>query len=161
MGKILERKELNFLEKIYLPEIFRGLLVTSKHFFRNLFNWKRIPTIQYPEVKQELSDRLRGRHRLMLKEDRSLRCTACFLCATACPAKCIHIVAAEHEDHDVEKYPIEYTVDLSKCVFCGFCFEACPCDAIRMDAGLTLTTSYKRYDLKFTIDELSKEVDKD
>ncbi|MBU1625882.1 NADH-quinone oxidoreductase subunit I [bacterium] len=160
MGKIVERKELNFLEKSYIPEIIRGLVVTSKHFFRNLFNWKKIPTIQYPEVKHELSDRLRGKHRLMLYEDGRLRCTACFLCATACPAKCITITAAEHEDPKVEKYPIEYTIDLSKCVFCGFCFEACPCDAIRMDAGLTKTTSYKREELKLTIDILSKKVDK-
>jgi len=161
MGKILEHKELTFLERTYIPEIIRGMIVTTKHFFRNLFNWKKIPTIQYPEVKQELSDRLRGKHRLMLKDDGSLRCTACFLCATACPALCIHITAAEHEDPKVEKYPIEYTVDISKCVFCGLCVEACPCDAIRMDAGLTLTTSYDRQKLNLTIDNLPLKLEKD
>jgi NADH-quinone oxidoreductase subunit I len=157
MGKILERKKMNFMESIYVPEIIRGMIVTTKHFFKNLFNWKNIPTIQYPEVKLELSERLRGRHRLMLKEDGSVRCTACFLCATACPAKCITIVASEHSDPTVEKYPILYTVDLLRCVYCGFCFEACPCDAIRMDAGLPKTTCYDRNDMNHTIDQLTKE----
>jgi NADH-quinone oxidoreductase subunit I len=54
------------------------------------------------------------------------------LCATNCPAQCIKIVAAEHEDPAVEKYPISYEIDILRCVFCGFCEEACPVDAIRM-----------------------------
>jgi NADH-quinone oxidoreductase subunit I len=54
------------------------------------------------------------------------------LCATNCPAECIRIVASEHEDPSVEKYPIHYEIDILRCVFCGFCEEACPVDAIRM-----------------------------
>ena len=157
MFKVVKRKELNFWEKIYIPEIMRGMFVTGKHFFKNLLNWKRMPTIQYPEIRYRIPDRLRGRHRLTTKDDGSLRCTSCFLCATACPSNCIYITAGEHDDPSVEKYPVEYKVDISKCVFCGFCVEACPCDAIRMDAGIDMTTSYERYKLLCGIDYLRKE----
>ena len=54
------------------------------------------------------------------------------LCATNCPAQCIKIKASEHEDPTVEKYAINYEIDILRCVFCGFCEEACPVDAIRM-----------------------------
>jgi formate hydrogenlyase subunit 6/NADH:ubiquinone oxidoreductase subunit I len=62
-----------------------------------------------------------------------VRCTSCFLCATACPAHCIFIEAGEHPDSDVEKFPLRYEIDTLRCIYCGMCVEACPCDAIRMD----------------------------
>src|SRR5262245_34575052 len=58
---------------------------------------------------------------------------SCFRCATACPAKCIHIEAGEHPDSSVEKFPLRYEIDTLQCIYCGMCVEACPCDAIRMD----------------------------
>ncbi len=140
-------EELGFLERIYVPEIVRGLMVTGGRFWRNLFlhiahqigvakNTAASTTIQYPEQYLRYGPGYRGSHRLTLKDDDSVRCTACFLCATACPARCINIVAAEHPDPAVEKYPARYEIDTLRCIFCGLCVEACPCDAIRMDTAV-------------------------
>ena len=141
----VNNKPLTLLERIYLWEIARGLLVTMGHFFTNLFNPKGIPTVQYPEQVIPLAGnaRLRTRHRLKVRADGSPKCVACCLCQTACPAFCIRIEAAEYPGNFVEKYPAVFDIDLSRCVMCGMCVEACPEDAIAMDTleipGGTLT----------------------
>jgi NADH-quinone oxidoreductase subunit I len=138
------RKDLSLSEKIYLPEIVRGLMVTGYRFWRNLSlhllhavglvkGRRAAITVQYPDEYKRYPDNFRGSHRLTLKEDGSVRCTACFLCATACPANCIFIEAGEHPDPHVEKFPLRYEIDTLRCIYCGLCVEACPCDAIRMD----------------------------
>ncbi len=140
-------EELAWHERVYVPEIVTGLLVTGRRFWRNLFLHiahrfgiaRDVPaaaTVQYPEQRLEYRPDYRGSHRLTLKEDGSVRCTACFLCATACPARCIHIEAGEHPDPNVEKYPVRYEIDTLRCIYCGLCVEACPCDAIRMDTSV-------------------------
>ncbi|MBC6415986.1 MAG: NADH-quinone oxidoreductase subunit I [Bdellovibrionales bacterium] len=116
----------------YLPAILKGMVFTLKTFFRNLFNKKQRITLNYPEEYYPYSSRFKGNHILTVKKDGSLRCTACMLCATNCPAHCIKITASESDDPEVEKYPISYEIDMLRCVFCGFCEEACPVDAIRM-----------------------------
>ena len=136
--------KLTLAERLYLPEVARGIAVTTRHFARNLAlhtlhlfglakDRRAAATTQYPEERKVYSDGYRGAHRLTLKPDGAVRCTACFLCATACPAKCIHIEAGEHADANVEKYPVRYEIDTLQCIYCGMCVEACPCDAIRMD----------------------------
>jgi len=135
--KKVNNRPLNLLERIYLWEIARGLSVTMRHFFVNLFNPKGIPTVQYPEQVIPLpgNARLRTRHRLKVRSDGSPKCVACFLCQTACPAACIHIEAAEYAENFAEKYSAGFDIDLSRCVMCGMCVEACPEDAIAMDTG--------------------------
>ena len=141
------REEMNFLERIYIPAILDGLRVTFGRLIRNfvlhvlhvfgLASGRQAGVnISYPEERRPYSGRFRGRHRLTMKQDGSVRCTACFLCATACPARCIYIEAAEHEDNRVEKYPRRFEIDTLLCIYCGYCVEACPVDAIRMDTGL-------------------------
>ncbi|HEV7732580.1 MAG TPA: NADH-quinone oxidoreductase subunit I [Candidatus Binatia bacterium] len=135
---------LSLAERLYLPEVVRGVAVTAGHFARNMAlhtlhvfglakDRKASVTVQYPEERKVYPDGYRGSHRLTLKPDDSVRCTSCFLCATACPAKCIHIEAGEHPDPQVEKFPVRYEIDTLQCIYCGMCVEACPCDAIRMD----------------------------
>ena len=141
---VTPRPRLTLAERLYLPQVLQGLAVTTRHFVRNLtlhvlhlFGIARerraAVTVQYPEERKVYSEGYRGAHRLTLKPDGSVRCTACFLCATACPAKCINIEAGEHPDPGVEKYPMRYEIDTLQCIYCGMCVEACPCDAIRMD----------------------------
>ncbi len=129
-------KRMTFRESIYVWEILRGLGITIRHLLRNVFNMGGMPTLQYPDEKRVYSPRFRGRHRLMQRQDGSPRCVACMMCSTVCPADCIHIVAAEHPDVTIEKYPEIFEIDLLRCVYCGLCEEACPCDAIRMDTGI-------------------------
>lgn len=124
--------KLPFLKRIYLYEILRGLVITLRHVLKNLTHREQMVTIEYPFERREYSPRFRGRHRLKMREDGSPRCVACMLCATACPARCITIEAAEHPDPAIEKYPVKYEINLLRCVFCGFCVEACPKDAIEM-----------------------------
>lgn len=121
-------------ERTYLGPVISGLMVTIRHFLVNLFSRRTVATIEYPEVTREYSERLRGRHVLTTRDDGELRCVACFMCETACPADCIHIEAEEDPEAPVEweKRPKVYEIDLLKCVYCGFCVEACPKEAIVM-----------------------------
>ncbi len=118
-------------ERLYLP-LLAGMTVTLRHFFQNIFRTRERVTIQYPEERRDYSHRYRGHHILTTRPDGSVRCVACFLCATACPADCIHIEAGEHHDVNVEKYPVVYEIDMLRCVFCGYCVDACPEEAIIM-----------------------------
>ncbi len=142
--KISRPEKLTLWERIYLPEIIRGLFITISHFIDNFIHMKRRMTIEYPEVKKDIPYGYRGEHRLMWRADGSVRCTACMLCVTACPADCITIVAEETPDPRIEKRAKEYTIDELKCVFCGLCVEACPCDAIRMDTYKYENANYTR-----------------
>ena len=117
---------------------------------KNIFNMGEMPTLQYPDEKPNYGPWLRGRHRLMKREDSSPRCVACQMCSTGCPADCIDIVAMADDRHDVEKRPETFTIDLLRCVYCGMCVEACPCDAIRMDTGIFEIAADSRE--KFVID---------
>lgn len=118
--------------KSYLVGLLSGLATTGKHFVKNLVGMGDRQTIQYPEERRNYSKRFMGVHVLTKKSGGEIACTACMLCATNCPAECIHIVAAESPNPQIEKYPAVYEIDLMRCVFCGFCEEACPVDAVRM-----------------------------
>ena len=127
--KVVSDKKMSFWEKIYLPGILHGMWITLTHLFR------KKATIRYPEVKREFSDVYRGMQVLKRDEKGRERCTACGLCAVACPAEAITMTAAERkpgEEHlyREEKYAVVYEIDMLRCIFCGFCEEACPKEAI-------------------------------
>ncbi len=117
-----------------------------------------IVTVDYPKEQIWQPDYYRAAHRLMQHEDGRTRCTACMLCATNCPAHCIHIEAQQIEDPAVEKAPVRYDIDILRCVFCGFCVEACPCDAIRMDSAIVDDVQYDRtvLDINFLMNRGAK-----
>lgn len=137
-GKKIQVSEnkMTFLEKLYLINIAKGMMVTLKHLF------KRKATIKYPEEKRTFSPVYRGRHMLMRDEEGRERCTACGLCALSCPAEAITMKAAERKPEEKhlyreEKYAEIYEINMLRCIFCGLCEEACPKQAIY------LTTSKK------------------
>jgi len=145
-------KRLNRGESLFLPNVFKGLGTTLRHVFGNLGrdgkNQKNIYVVQYPEEKRDdrpvleggqERETFRGVHRLNRDEDGRVRCVACFMCATACPANCIHIVAEESPWPDREKYPKQFDIDELRCIYCGMCEEACPCDAIELTPFYEIT----------------------
>ncbi len=160
--RVVDRSEIKIARRLYVLEVLEGLAVTLKHVFRNLFDPSRLPVVFFPEQKKALPPATRGRHRLMKREDESPRCTACMLCATACPAECIHIQAAESPDPNVEKFPAKFDIDMLRCVYCGFCVDACPLDAIRMDIPEVTVANYTRdslvYHKEFLMDHDNKDV---
>ena len=160
--KIVARPDMTGTQKLYLVEVLKGLFLTMSHVLKNLLDPRRMPVIFYPEQKKDLPPTTRGRHRLMKRDDGSPRCTACMLCATACPAECIHIQAAESPDPDIEKVPAKFDIDMLRCVFCGFCVDACPLDAIRMDVPEVMLADYTReslvYRKEFLMDHDNKDI---
>ena len=145
---VVESPEYGTRERLYVREAIRGMAITTRHFFRNLFGKRdtnpetierkgasQITTIAYPAEKKPLPPGYRGMHRLVPREDGKPRCVACYMCATVCPAQCIYIEAGEYDAEGIEKYPVRFEIDELRCIVCGFCVEACPKDAIRMDTG--------------------------
>ena len=132
---------LNPVEACFLPEVFKGLGTTLKHLTSSIGRGKRNKTMCYPEERREnlpvedgglYTSNFRGVHRLNRDEDERVKCVACFMCATACPANCIHIEGEESPWDDREKYPKRFDLDELRCIYCGMCEEACPVDAIEL-----------------------------
>lgn len=125
----IEEPEIGFWEATFLPAIAKGLKTTFGH----ITHYQPV-TQQYPEQRPELPQHYRGIHRLNRDEQGRVKCVACMLCATACPANCIAIEAAPTPPDwpDRDKYPAEFVLDELRCIYCGMCEEACPVDAIEL-----------------------------
>ena len=110
---------------------FKAFGVTLRRLFASLVK-RDMPTISYPEQQRNYSERFRGTHILTVRDDGSLKCVACYMCATICPAECIYIEAGEHPNPEIEKFPRRFDIDMMRCIYCGFCVDACPEEAIVM-----------------------------
>src|SRR6187431_795967 len=156
-SKVVVKKEMNFWERMYLPAILGGIGITIKHFF------KKKATIRYPEVKREFAPVYRGQHVLKRDDNGAERCTACGLCAVACPAEAITMTAAERKKGEEtlyreEKYAAVYEINMLRCIFCGLCEEACPKEAIFLTDRL-VDVDFERGDFIYGKDKLVEKVD--
>jgi len=138
--RVRKNIELTLWEKLYVFEVLRGLFITTKHFVSNMIGFvippkgekRSIFTVYYPEEKVTLPPAYRGRPVLVAREDGTAKCVACGLCEKICPACAIAIVGGETANE--ERYPVKYTLDMSRCVYCGYCEEVCPKEAIVMSS---------------------------
>ena len=144
MAYVVPRPNLTWKEKIYLPSIVAGLAITIKHLKRMLSGQTKV-VMQYPEEKWDshMPDHYRGAPTLVTDEHGRERCVACQLCEFICPPRCIAIkpgeIPAESRFAKVEKYPEEFSIDMTRCIYCGMCEEVCPEQAIflRKDYAIT------------------------
>lgn len=139
-------------ERLYIPAILSGIVITFRHLF------KKAATVKFPEKTREISAVWRGQHVLKRDDKGAERCTACGLCAVACPAEAITMEAAERKRGEEnlyreEKYAAVYEINMLRCIFCGLCEEACPKEAIFLTDRI-IETDYTRTGFIYGKDKL-------
>jgi NADH-quinone oxidoreductase subunit I len=148
-----EPPQIGFMEALYLPAIAQGIATTVKHLVSG-----KATTREYPEVEPTIPPNYRGVHRLNRDDQGRVKCVACFLCQTACPANCIKIEATATDKNDPQwrdrdKYPATFEIDELRCIYCGMCEEACPVDAIELTSVYDLT-GMSREEMRFNKEKL-------
>ena len=131
------RKELSFIERLYIPAILSGLVTTIRH----AINPKHRVTRQYPEEPTVLPEGYRGIPALVTDDEGRIKCVACQLCEFVCPPEAIKIVGGELPESNVEKYPARFDLNMLRCIYCGLCEEACPEEAIFMSDVATFVVA--------------------
>ena len=150
--KVVSNKEQTIMEKLYLPGLLKGMMITGSHLF------KKRATVDYPDEKRDIAKIYRGLHVLKRDDNGAERCTSCGMCAVACPAEAITMESGERKKGEEglyreEKYAKIYEINMLRCIFCGLCEEACPKEAIFLTDRL-VDTEYERGDFIYGKDKL-------
>jgi NADH-quinone oxidoreductase subunit I len=139
------RKPLSLLERTYLPNIAAGLATTFQRMV------KPSETLEYPEVRPEISGGYRGAPTLVYDPNGREKCVSCQLCEFVCPPKAIRItpgeIPADDANAHVEKRPQEFEIDMLRCIYCGLCQEVCPEEAIWLQ-NMYSVSGYTREEFK-------------
>jgi len=111
--------------------VFVGMKITFMHLFQPAV------TIQYPDVKVPLPDRVRNRLYVNMDD-----CIGCDQCSRACPVSCIEIEtvkALPTDDLGITTngkkkalWVTKFDIDFAKCCYCQLCVFPCPTDCIYM-----------------------------
>ena len=140
-----ERK-LNFWERLYLPEVLKGLGWSIRKIWR-----EPSYTFQYPEEQWYPPDGYRGRP-VLVEDQGKTRCVSCNLCARACPPMAISMESQEI-DGPKERAPLWFEIDMLRCIYCGYCQEVCPEEAIWLQDTFSVS-GYTREELVYQKDKL-------
>ncbi len=124
--------------KQYLRNTWDGIftvLVGMKITFKHLFT--PAVTIQYPDVKVTLPERVRNRLYVNMDD-----CIGCDQCSRACPVSCIEIETVKSvpgEDLGITSngkkkalWVTKFNIDIAKCCYCQLCVFPCPTECIYM-----------------------------
>ena len=158
-SKIVSNKNMTLKESLYIPSILSGMKITFGHLF------KKAITTDYPKQQRPFSDIYRGQHVLKRDDQGRERCTACGLCAVACPAEAIIMIAEERKPEEEhlyreEKYAKVYEINMLRCIFCGLCEEACPKEAIFLTKRI-VNADYEREGFIYGKDKLVEPIEAD
>ncbi|RJP57404.1 MAG: NADH-quinone oxidoreductase subunit I [Melioribacteraceae bacterium] len=114
-----------------LYTVFVGMKITFMHMFTPAV------TIQYPDVKVPLPERVRNRLYVNMDD-----CIGCDQCARACPVDCITIETVKSlPEEDLGKtsngkkkalWVTQFDIDIAKCCYCQLCVFPCPTECIYM-----------------------------
>ncbi len=124
--------------KQYLKNTWDGIftvLVGMKITFKHLFT--PAVTIQYPDVKVALPERVRNRLYVNIDD-----CIGCDQCSRTCPVSCIEIETVKSVPGDdlgitsngkkKALWVTKFNIDIAKCCYCQLCVFPCPTECIYM-----------------------------